>query len=351
MSEIYKVLSPWAESSMKERQGLAPRLDSLDGKTIGLFAHFKEGSPYLLQEVARQIKTVFRNVSFVPYTYIVDTKEINQDDENYPVFLEWLGKIDGVIAGFGDGGSCAMYLGYNLALIEKAGKPVVMLNSYKFESTGKRGVSARAVPGLRTVVLQKDGIVAPGITDLERWGREYYEEEIKKNLDSIIQGLVEPLSEEEKHPSPLENQEKMKFEGNILEVNNFFYCHGWTTGLPIVPPTKELVNEMIQASGLAGDYVVGELPPRLGKATIEKIAINAVMAGCLPTYMPILVAIVKGMLNPKIHLEGWTCSYSTWAPLIVINGPISRDIHMNTGRTYLSPYNKPAYGWTNVSYC
>jgi hypothetical protein len=115
--------------------------------------------------------------------------------------------------------------------------------------------------------------------------------------------------------------------------------------MPIIPPTEEAVREMLAGTDLPADHVVAKIPPMLGKATVEKIAINAVMAGCLPTYMPVLVAAVQALADrPKIWLEGYTCSVASWAPLLCINGPIRRDLHVNSGVNLMSPYYRANAG-------
>ena len=76
-------------------------------------------------------------------------------------------------------------------------------------------------------------------------------------------------------------------------MNRFYYSKGWTDGLPIIPPTEEAVAEMLTGTDLPPDHIVATIIPRKGKATVEKIAINAVMAGALPTYMPVLIAAVQ----------------------------------------------------------
>jgi hypothetical protein len=131
------------------------------------------------------------------------------------------------------------------------------------------------------------------------------------------------------------------FEVESLDgIHDLFYRKGWTTGLPIVPPTEEAVREMLRGTDLPPDTVVAELPPMMGQATVEKIAVNAVMAGCLPTHMPILIAAVKAISQPIIRLEGWTCSVASWCPIIVVSGKVAEDIGMNNRATALSQYNK-----------
>ena len=78
----------------------------------------------------------------------------------------------------------------------------------------------------------------------------------------------------------------------------------------------------------------------LGKATVEKIAINAVMAGCLPIHMPVLIAAVEAMNDPIIHLAGWTCSVAGFAPALCVNGPVARDINLNANKAVMSMYFK-----------
>jgi hypothetical protein len=121
------------------------------------------------------------------------------------------------------------------------------------------------------------------------------------------------------------------------EVNRFFYTNGWTDGLPIVPPTEKAVAEMMTGTDLPADHVVVKLIPRLGKATVEKIAINAVMAGALPTHMPVLIAAVHALMDPRSRFDTFGVSTGSWAPFLVINGPIRNDIHINCSSGALSP--------------
>ena len=108
----------------------------------------------------------------------------------------------------------------------------------------------------------------------------------------------------------------------------------------MLPPTEEAVGEMLEGTDLPPDHVVAKIPPMMGKATVEKIAVNAVMAGCLPTYMPVLIAAVEAMVDPRMWIEAYTCSVASWAPLLIINGPIRHDLNVNCGAGVFSPYYK-----------
>ena len=106
---------------------------------------------------------------------------------------------------------------------------------------------------------------------------------------------------------------------DALDVNEFYQQKGWTDGLPIVPPTEERVVECLQAAGLGVGDIVGVEHVRQRPLTAEKVAINAVMAGCLPTYMPVIVAILRAMCQEPFNLHGSTASTGGSAPFIVVH--------------------------------
>ena len=154
----------------------------------------------------------------------------------------------------------------------------------------------------------------------------------------LIDGLTLPLTEEELHPMPASQELATKtFAGTADELSDLFYSYGWTNGTPIKLPTREAVEEMMRGTDLPPDYVVAKIPPMMGLATVEKIAINAVMAGCLPIYLPVLIAAVEAIMDPRIYLEGWCCSQSTWGPVLTLSGKICRDIGFNTADHALTP--------------
>lgn len=115
------------------------------------------------------------------------------------------------------------------------------------------------------------------------------------------------------------------------EINSLFYHRGWTDGLPIVPPTPELVEAMLQGSDLEPDFVIANIDPMGGQATIEKIAINAVMAGCEPAHMPILVAAVEAITQPEADLRGSATTTSPDAPMLIVSGPMVKELGINDG--------------------
>lgn len=174
---------------------------------------------------------------------------------------------------------------------------------------------------------------------------EYVTNEIPKRvsavLDDIIAALTSPLTpEEEKAEEPIDNTPRIVVKGSLEDVNKYFYQRSWSYGMPIVPPTEEAVKAMLEGTDLPPDHVVAKVPPMKGKATVEKIAINGVMAGCLPIHMPVLIAAVEALVDPRIWMEAYTISVASWAPLLIVNGPIRHDLDISCGNGCFSPYNR-----------
>jgi hypothetical protein len=159
-------------------------------------------------------------------------------------------------------------------------------------------------------------------------------------LPGIIELLTRPLTAEERSPTPRNVQPpRIAFRGSHEDVNRFYFRNGWGDGLPIMPPTEAAVKEMMTGTDLPPDHVVARLIPRMGHATVEKIAINAVMAGALPTHMPVLIAIVQALEDQRTRYDTFQVSTGSWAPFVAISGPVSRDINVNHGSGALSPGN------------
>ena len=115
---------------------------------------------------------------------------------------------------------------------------------------------------------------------------------------------------------------------------------GWSDGLPLVPPTDARILRMLAGTRRAPAEVVGQVPPNLALCTIEKVAINAVMAGCKPEYMAVLLAALEAALDPIFTMHGLLCTTCFSGPIIVVNGPIAKKIGMNWGINALGQGNR-----------
>jgi hypothetical protein len=210
-----------------------------------------------------------------------------------------------------------------------------MLANYGFANDAESASRSKGMPGVR-VISTKVPCESTVSADIEAG--------IDGSWDDIITALTKPLTVEEKYPrvEKAEKPERIIFKGSLEEVNRFLYRRGWTDGLPIIPPTEDTVAEMLTGTDLPADHLLGKLQSRMGKATVEKIAINAVMAGALPTYMPVLIAGTIDLLESEQGFMGYTTfgfSTGSWSPFWVINGPIRNQLNINNGSGAFSPGN------------
>jgi hypothetical protein len=128
--------------------------------------------------------------------------------------------------------------------------------------------------------------------------------------------------------------------GSAEDEIEAMYARGWSDGLPLVPPTPERVARMCAGTSRDPSDVVAVVPPDLVECTVEKVAINAVMAGCRPEYMPVVLAAVEAACTDEFNIHGLLAT--TWfsGPLVIVNGPITRSISMNSGVNALGQGNR-----------
>jgi hypothetical protein len=125
-----------------------------------------------------------------------------------------------------------------------------------------------------------------------------------------------------------------------VAAQEFFHSRGWTDGLPVVPPTPDAVRAHLEWAGLAPDHLIGVEPVRQRAITAENVAINAVMAGCLPMHLPVVVTAVTAMLADEFLLHGATASTGGCAILVVVNGPIRTEIGMDGTFNAIGPTDR-----------
>ena len=118
---------------------------------------------------------------------------------------------------------------------------------------------------------------------------------------------------------------------SLEDEHEAMYARGWTDGLPVVAPTEERVLRMLAGTHRAADDIVAIAPPDLVECTVEKVAINAVMAGCRPEYLPVVLACVEAACTSTFNAHGLLATTYFAGPVVVVNGPIARAIGMNSG--------------------
>jgi hypothetical protein len=211
-------------------------------------------------------------------------------------------------------------------LVEKLGIPTASIVCDGFLTQGRLSAKGMGMPNLPYAVH-------PGHLNLATV------EQVQKNaagimLDQVIKGLTVQPPEEKSSSEP--GLRDIVFQGTFEEVNEFFYDREWSEGLPIVPPTIEKVEQFLKCTERLADDVIGKLLPDNREATLWNIAVNGVMAGCRPEYMPVLVAIIEAMTDREFGQEhlGHTPGTET---LIIINGTIIKDLNFNCKQGVLRP--------------
>jgi hypothetical protein len=144
---------------------------------------------------------------------------------------------------------------------------------------------------------------------------------------------------------------RVRFEGGVLQSRRVDFAtledesdamfeRGWTDGLPVVAPTEARVLRMLEGTDRAADDVVAVAPPQLVPCTVEKVAINAVMAGCKPEYLPVVIAALEAGCTDHFNIHGLLCTTYFSGPVVVVNGPITTRIGMNSGKNVLGQGNR-----------
>ena len=132
------------------------------------------------------------------------------------------------------------------------------------------------------------------------------------------------------------SSDRLEFD-DAAEAAEFYFAQGWTGGLPVVPPTVERVSRFLEHAGRSPSEIVGTEPTKGRVITAEKVAINAVMAGCLPEYLPVVLAAVEAMSEPQFNLHAISVSTAGAAVLTVVNGPIAGELGLNSGVGLFGP--------------
>ena len=324
---VFEALNPWGEVDAPRLRAPAPRLATLDGKTVGLFINMKRASKPIMAEVRARLQERFPQARFSEFFH--DENADIQHSIQRPRYEQWLRGVDAVVAAVGDCGSCTKFVVLNTIFAEDRGKPATVLVNEGFYEDARVNAGYRGMPTLR-IVAEK----IPPETSV----RAQIARGVDEALPRIVADLTTPLTPDELAPKPLsEVVPRVAARGTAREIQRAFYEAGYTDGLPIVVPTQEAVDEMLRGTDLAPGTVVARLIPREARVTVEKIAINAVMAGALPTHLPVLIAAVKALANPSSGFGTASVSTASWAPFWVLNGPIRKDINLQDGVGALNP--------------
>lgn len=127
------------------------------------------------------------------------------------------------------------------------------------------------------------------------------------------------------------------YEDTFVKTNNYFATNLWTDGLPVVPPTEKKVDWILQGTDRPRDEHVGKFMPRGGIVTVETVAVALAMAGGRPEYLGVLLAAVETILQPEMDHDKWQSTSGMTVPVVIVNGPIAKDIRLNSGFGLMGP--------------
>lgn len=206
------------------------------------------------------------------------------------------------------------------AAAERAGYPTVSI-----VASGFLKLAAHVTRGLGTEfqpIAEYPGV--PMMDSSDELARKIRESVVPR----IIAGLTIRPDAAPQQTEP--DFDEVVFKGTLQDVQDFFYANAWTDGLPILPPTRASVERMLRFTELSPREVLGILPPENREATVWNTAVNGVMAGCRPEYMPVLLSLVQAIADPEFRLQDAGATPG-WEPLIVVSGPIVKQLDFNYG--------------------
>jgi hypothetical protein len=215
--------------------------------------------------------------------------------------------------------------------LEKLGVPTVYLTTSQFLEDARFSAEDNGVPKLRIIGLPADKYYSERIT------KERAKPVAEAALDTMIEMLTSPITGEETKPKPKTAHTKtIRVTGESLEtaiesLNQLFLEKRWSDGLPILPATPERVEWMLTGTSRSPEEEIGTISPRNGMATVEKIAINAVMAGAKPEYLPVIIAVIEGLADERFDELHFLTSTGSFNLVITMSGPIVKEIGMNPG--------------------
>jgi hypothetical protein len=211
--------------------------------------------------------------------------------------------------------------------------PGVYFTTTEFIDDAKSAAKDRGMPGIRMIALPADKYYRARAT------HEELQPIANAVFDQMIDDLVRPVTAEEAKPSQIQKQKEntnitvtgTDYQDAYQKVNDLFLDSHWADGLPIVPPTPALVKAMLAGTTRSPDEVLGPVAPKNGTATVEKIAVNAVMAGAKPEYFPVILAAMDGFLDKHYDLTHMQASTGSFTPVIIVNGPLAKELDFNSG--------------------
>ncbi len=336
----YDVLSPVGQSSVDMIE-MAPRLDTFEGKTIALVGgSFMASVTHV--ELKRLILENFPTATVYVLSEIGSAGLFPGPRVQKPQVIRFQQRlqeygVDAVISGNGGCGICTPKETGNCIAAEYIGIPSVMIAAPGFDTQAKTTAYNNGVPALRVAVYPSAFA-------------SHTEEQLKQNTrevlwPQILEMLTKPITQQEidenQQLQPTDPQEVV-FSGTIDEVNEFYNDMMWSDGMPIIPPTIERVEEFMNYTDYRWNRTIAVLSPSYRQSLVWHVAVNGVMAGCKPEYMPLLIALTKAMTSGEFRRT--LGSTHAWVPYCWVNGPVARQLGIDHGQGQINEQANVAIG-------
>jgi hypothetical protein len=305
-----RVLNPTGSSEVAAIPN-APRLKDLNGKKIGILRNRVPVGQIFYPYLDKALRNRMPNAEFRTWEMSV----LASADARAANLREVAENSDAVIVAMGMSGGSTTRTAPDAIKIEKFGKPVAFIVTNCFKSNARFLARSEGLADLAIAPLILDYV--PPAEEIESLGIA------EKVADEVARALTSWSPQPPEIPAIKETSLPFSGKGMFMaqeEMERFFLNHGWSDGLPLVPPTEETVARMLEGASLPRDHVIARFPPSGVNATIEKIAVNAAMAGCLPQHMPVILAAVEAIIDPLFDLIGVQCTSGQVAPFFVVSG-------------------------------
>jgi hypothetical protein len=318
---LYDALDPCSDLPIVQQVALADRPTSLDGLRIALVQTMPPGSGLepiieaLHDEIGRRFPTAAPAHYMRKNFMMTDFAEIDQLSQDFDI----------AVAVSGPAGTMVHLAVVLASELERRGVPCSVVHFDALALTAQHSVTTVGAP-VRTWPIGNP----PRTSD-----------ETRSAVNAVIDDLTQPTTPDEQRAGVRTPPVRARIarRGSIAEINDAFHANEWTDGLPIIPPTEANLAEMLSGTSHAPDTVVSEtFRPEGRRITVEMVAINAVMAGARPEYLPVILA--SASVFGDVQFESMTRSVNSFAFGQLVSGPIARDIGMAGGLNALGPGNR-----------
>jgi hypothetical protein len=298
-----------------------PRMNNLEGKKIAIIWDGKKGGDNFCIAVEELLNDRYPTARTIRLVW-GDAEAAEKAKK----------EMDAFIYGVGDNGMGGWIQCRQVIALEKLGKPGVFVIGDNAAHTSRMSAEDAGMPTVRIV----------SVPSIDYYPNRSTVDNIKPvaeaSLDNIIDALTQPLTTEEKSPKLKDNNKTVQmieviaenYESALESFNKLYLDNHWGDGLPLIPPTEFAVKRMLGGTRRSPDEVIGRVPYRNGIATVGKIAVNAVMAGARPEYLPVILAAMECLTAESTYTHMMS-SEGSFTLMIMVSGPLAREINMNSG--------------------